>query len=68
MNIKQIIELFSERIQETIYRHYEYGCDTSLTDEDMLKMQIDWSLDKGNKEMFLKLSEQLKEVTCHATS
>jgi len=63
MNIEQIINIFRQSVAETIYRHYEYGCDTNLTDEDMLKIKIDWALENGDKEMFMKLTEQLKELS-----
>lgn len=49
-------------IRETFYRHWEYGCDTNITDEDMLKLQIDWALENGDVARFIELSNHLNEV------
>ena len=49
-------------IRETLYRHWEYGCDTNITDEDMLKLQIDWALENGDVARFIELSNHLNQL------
>lgn len=41
------------------YEDLEFDCTTSVTDEDILRIQIDHALDTGNKELFIQLSGQL---------
>lgn len=43
------------------YEKMEYDCKTSVTDEDMLHIQINHALDTGNRELFLKLTDQLNK-------
>lgn len=43
-------------------RFLEYRCETVVTDEDMLKIHIDIALENNDKEMFMKLTNQLNEV------
>lgn len=40
----------------------EFNCSSKLTDADMLRIQIDGALDAGDKELFMKLTDQLQEV------
>ncbi len=67
MNLENLMQMFLEDIRaqliEVIYCHYEYGCDTSLSDEDMLKLQIDWAIENNDKERFMMLSKHLKELS-----
>ncbi|WP_096269376.1 IDEAL domain-containing protein [Paucisalibacillus globulus] len=46
--------------RQPTYEELEYNCETSITDEDMLRIQIDGAIDSGNKELFLQLTDQLK--------
>lgn len=43
------------------YEQLEYECETTVTDEDMLQIQIDQALDSGNKELFLELTSRLNK-------
>ncbi|MFD2658578.1 IDEAL domain-containing protein [Gracilibacillus thailandensis] len=44
------------------YEKMEYECKTTVTDEDMLKMQINHALDIGDKESFIKLTNELNKL------
>ncbi|GAA0434536.1 IDEAL domain-containing protein [Virgibacillus sp. AGTR] len=41
------------------YEKMEYDCKTSVTDEDILNILIDYALDTGNRELFFELTKQL---------
>lgn len=56
-------DVISAVVKEAIYHKLEYECHTNITDEDMLKMHIDFALENGDNKQFMKLSKQLKEVT-----
>lgn len=66
----EIVEsVFSKLTQEALqeaknvdYRKEEFDCKTKITDEDMLRIHIDIALREGERETFLKLTNQLKEV------
>ncbi len=60
--------LESEKINSISKDQYEKlechsSIKTSVTDRDMLKIQIDHALDTGNKDLFLQLSQELKETS-----
>ncbi|MCC2250518.1 IDEAL domain-containing protein [Virgibacillus sp. AGTR] len=44
------------------YTHLEYGVETSVTDEDILNILIDYALDVGDRDLFMRITEQLQEV------
>lgn len=44
------------------YKYLEYEANTNLTDADMIKMHINFALENGDKEKFIELSNQLKEL------
>lgn len=44
------------------YEYLEYNCHTNLKDEDMIKMHIDFALENGDKDRFMELTGQLKEM------
>lgn len=54
------LEKASKHIQRN--RYSEFNCSSNLTDADMLRIQIDGALDAGDKELFMKLTDQLQEV------
>ncbi|MFD2046031.1 IDEAL domain-containing protein [Ornithinibacillus salinisoli] len=63
MFIESLVEqMFKSKINNKpmSYEEMEYNCKTSITDEDMLRIQIDYALDTGNKELFMRLTQQLK--------
>lgn len=62
-NFEQIIKNAIQNAQLNVRRISEYNCDTNLTDEDMLKLQIDWALENGDKKRFIELSKHLKELS-----
>lgn len=45
------------------YRAMEYDCESNLTDEDMIYMHIDFALQNGDKETFMRLTNQLKAMS-----
>lgn len=57
---KTLEERFSND-SEPSYEKMEYDCKTTITDEDMLQIQINHALDTGNKELFIKLTNELNK-------
>lgn len=51
-----------------IYQRLEHDCHTILTDEDMIRLHIDFALEQGDKETFMKLTNQLKELAVKETN
>ena len=60
--IRTVEEEFINAFKRAVYYKLEYDCHTNLTDETLLKMQIDWTLENGNEKRFIELSNQLKEI------
>lgn len=59
---RDILRAAKEAAKEASYQYMEYDCHSNLTDEDMIKIHIDFALENGDKEMFMQLTGQLKEV------
>lgn len=58
----------SKAVAQPIHVNYRYlehhpQIETNVTDADILKLHIDIALDTGDKELFMELTDQLKEVT-----
>lgn len=53
-----------ESERELSYYEMEHAHDIQcgITDEDMLLLRIDMALDTGNVELFMQLTDQLKEM------
>lgn len=49
------------------YQRLEFSpsIDTNITDADMLRIHIDIALDNGDKDLFMKLTEQLMQIENH---
>ena len=62
MRLSEIFNMYPSVIYEVLHRYWEYGCETTVTDEDMLKLLIDEALKNGDREKFMKLTEKLKEM------
>lgn len=64
MHAQQIEVYRAFGYQKVSYFDSEYNpkIQTRLTDMDMLLLRIDMALDAGDKEQFLLLTDQLKEV------
>lgn len=60
---KAIVKGLMETSKEINYHQLEYNCQTSLTDEDMIKLHIDFALENGDKEKFMELSGQLNKIS-----
>ncbi|WBX80142.1 IDEAL domain-containing protein [Virgibacillus salarius] len=54
-----LLKSFKKEMGLIDYKDLEFGVETSVTDEDMLHIQINHALDTGNRELFLKLTDQL---------
>lgn len=62
ITLEALSDLKKRKKKVDTYEELEFNCRTSLSDEDMLKMHIDFALERGDQKVFLKLSQQLKEV------
>lgn len=64
-SIEESLRISSQQLhyrRMNTYGYLEYEANTSLTDADMLKMHINFALENGDKEKFIELSNQLKEL------
>ena len=54
-----------QKMSEREYERLEYSSfiETTVTDKDLLKLHIDIALQNKDKEAFMKLTNQLQEVT-----
>lgn len=57
------VEEINRLAERTIYYELEHSCSTEITDEDMIRLHIDFALENNDKEAFLELSNLLKGLT-----
>lgn len=60
-DLNELNEQASNNYGTLNYKHLEFNCVSAITDGDILKLQIDFALDNGDKELFMQLTDQLNK-------
>ncbi|WP_162986300.1 IDEAL domain-containing protein [Virgibacillus sp. Bac332] len=57
-----LLKSFKKEMGLIDYKDLEFGVETSVTDEDIFNILIDYALDNEDRDLFMRLTEQLQEA------